>query len=95
MRRASSLFLVWLAVWPLVMIGLTLVERFALHWPLPLRTLLLTAVLVPLISFVITPVTTHAIAKWDLRPSKRTVDAKSPLRSVSEAPTLLPKEHIK
>lgn len=55
MRPALRIFLVWLAVWPLVMVGLAVLRAIGPEWPMPLRTLVLTGVLVPLISLGIAP----------------------------------------
>ncbi|WP_299397012.1 hypothetical protein [Pelagibius sp.] len=53
--RARGAFLTWAAIWPLIT-GLLLVgDPLLAALPLPLRTLVLTAILVPLMSFVVMP----------------------------------------
>ncbi|KRS14723.1 hypothetical protein XM53_03235 [Roseovarius atlanticus] len=59
MRRVLRIFLVWLVVWPLVMAGLAALRMVAPDWPMTLRTLVLTGVLVPAISLAITPAVTR------------------------------------
>ncbi len=62
MRRVLRIFLVWLVVWPLVMTGLVILRTIGPHWPMAVRTLVLTGVLVPLISLGITPLVAWLIA---------------------------------
>ena len=52
LRRA---LLTWIAIWPLITALLLLGEPYLAGLPLPLRTLVLTAILVPLMSFVVMP----------------------------------------
>lgn len=59
------LFLVWLAVWPLVMSGLVCLEHLASSWPFALRTLVLTALMVPMITFVVTPLARRVMSRLD------------------------------
>ncbi len=54
-RPARSALLTWVAIWPLITALLILGEPVLAALPLPLRTLLLTGVLVPLMSFVVMP----------------------------------------
>ena len=54
-RPARSALLTWIAIWPLITALLTLGEPVLAALPLPLRTLLLTGVLVPLMSFIVMP----------------------------------------
>lgn len=54
-KHIRGAFLTWIAIWPLIT-GLLLVgEPLLAALPLPLRTLVLTAILVPLMSFVVMP----------------------------------------
>jgi hypothetical protein len=48
--------MVWLAIYPAITFLLWLAGPQIASWPLPLRTLLITAVLVPLMVFVLLPV---------------------------------------
>ena len=54
-RRYRPVLLTWLAIWPLITLLLLFGEPLLSQLPLPLRTLVLTAVLVPLMSFVVMP----------------------------------------
>ena len=54
-RTARSALLTWIAIWPLITALLILGDPLLAALPLPLRTLLLTGVLVPLMSFVVMP----------------------------------------
>lgn len=54
--------LVWLWVWPLVTGALMGFRNLAVAVPMPLQTLALTALLVPLISLVLAPAM-HLVAK--------------------------------
>lgn len=47
--------LTWLAIFPLVAIGLTVMSTFAGEWHPVLRALVLTAVVVPLAVYVVVP----------------------------------------
>ncbi|MBY5989365.1 hypothetical protein [Roseovarius atlanticus] len=69
MRRVLRIFLVWLVVWPLVMAGLVILRTIGPDWPMALRTLVLTGVLVPLIALGITPVVAWLISRlhWQER----------------------------
>ena len=53
--RLRQALLTWLAIWPAITTLLLLGEPLLSPLPLPLRTLALTAVLVPLMTFVIMP----------------------------------------
>ena len=54
-RRYRPVLLNWVAIWPLITLLLLLGEPLLSHLPLPLRTLALTGVLVPLMSFFVMP----------------------------------------
>lgn len=60
--------LVWLVVWPLVTGMLMLLGLIASDLALGLRTLILTAILVPLISLLLAPamqrLATHLMKEW-------------------------------
>jgi antibiotic biosynthesis monooxygenase (ABM) superfamily enzyme len=65
---------VWLAIYPAITFLLWLIGPQIASWPLPLRTLLVTAVLVPLMVFVLLPVIQRLLAQW-LRPRDRAVSS--------------------
>jgi antibiotic biosynthesis monooxygenase (ABM) superfamily enzyme len=55
---------VWLAIYPTITLVLELSGPLIGDWPLPLRTLALTAVVVPLMVFVLLPLLQRAFAGW-------------------------------
>ncbi|MBX2925727.1 MAG: NAD-dependent epimerase/dehydratase family protein [Chitinophagaceae bacterium] len=57
-------FLTWLAIYPIITILLWLFGEYLLQIPLPLRTLVLTLVLVPLLSYVVLPFYNKIFSKW-------------------------------
>ncbi|MDQ3849178.1 MAG: hypothetical protein M3296_00980 [Actinomycetota bacterium] len=57
--------LTWLAIYPAITLVLWLFEPLGLlDLPLPLRTLILTAVLVPVMVFVLMPALTRLLRGW-------------------------------
>lgn len=48
-------FLTWLAIFPLVTIGMTILAPVTEHWPIVLRALVLTAVVVPTAVYLAMP----------------------------------------
>ena len=69
-RRAGSpprhrfALLVWIAIYPTITLLLELGGPLINDWPLPLRTLALTAVAVPLMVFVLLPALQRALGGW-------------------------------
>ena len=63
--------LVWLAIYPSLTVILWLVGPAIREWPVALRTLLLTIVIVPLMVFVLLPVLHRLLGPWARRPSGR------------------------
>ncbi|MGL5860690.1 MAG: hypothetical protein ACRCY9_05480 [Phycicoccus sp.] len=55
-RRA---LIVWVAVYPTITLVLALLGPLVHHWPLPLQTLLVTAVVVPPVTYVLIPALTR------------------------------------
>lgn len=55
LRKAAFAFGVWLCVYPLVTALLIALRATGLNLPLPLQTLLATAVLVPIMMFGLVP----------------------------------------
>ena len=47
--------LTWLAIFPMVTLGMTAMAPFTAGWPMPLRALVLTAVVVPCAVYVVVP----------------------------------------
>ncbi|MBT33137.1 hypothetical protein [Chondrinema litorale] len=57
-------FISWLAIYPLITILLWLLGDLLIILPLPLRTLLLTALLVPAMSYVVIPFYSKLFKNW-------------------------------
>ncbi|BES69361.1 hypothetical protein RE428_03790 [Marinobacter nanhaiticus D15-8W] len=57
------LFLVWLVVWPLVILGLMSLEALLPDLPFVLQTMVLTAVLVPTIAIVVSPLAGYLVSR--------------------------------
>ena len=62
--RHRSALLVWIAIYPTITLLLELGGPLINDWPLPLRTLALTAVAVPLMVFVLLPALQRVLAGW-------------------------------
>ena len=62
--RHRFALLVWLAIYPTITLLLELGGPIINDWPLPLRTLALTATAVPLMVFVLLPALQRAFAGW-------------------------------
>jgi antibiotic biosynthesis monooxygenase (ABM) superfamily enzyme len=56
--------LVWIAIYPTITLLLELGGPVINDWPLPLRTLALTGIAVPLMVFVLLPALQRAFAGW-------------------------------
>jgi uncharacterized protein len=64
LHRAKLALLSWLALWPLLTVILKLIgPALSSQW-LPIRTLVLTAILVPTMSFVVMPRLTKLLGQW-------------------------------
>jgi antibiotic biosynthesis monooxygenase (ABM) superfamily enzyme len=62
--RHRFALLVWIAIYPTITLLLELGGPLMADWPLPLRTLALTAIAVPLMVFVLLPTLQRAFAGW-------------------------------
>ena len=62
--RYRQALIVWLAIYPTITLLLELGGPVINDWPLPLRTLALTAVAVPLMVFVLLPTLQRALGGW-------------------------------
>jgi antibiotic biosynthesis monooxygenase (ABM) superfamily enzyme len=67
-QRWKLAILIWLAIYPTLTLVLWLVGPEIQDWPLALRTLLITVVLVPVMVFVLLPALQHVLGRW-MRPS--------------------------
>ncbi|MEY4834342.1 MAG: hypothetical protein RI980_457 [Bacteroidota bacterium] len=56
--------LVWLAIYPTITLVSFLIGDLIKKWPLPLKTLVMTGILVPLMVFVLLPVLRKLLGKW-------------------------------
>ena len=56
--------MVWAAIYPTITITLFLIGPYVKDFPLPLRTLTLTLIMVPLMVFVLMPFLQKLLAKW-------------------------------
>lgn len=56
--------LVWLAIYPLVTVLFLLLGDFLLQFPLPVRTLFLTLIAVPIMAYLILPFYHKVFDKW-------------------------------
>lgn len=57
-------FLTWLAIYPVITLIFILFGNLLIQLPLALRTLVLTLILVPLLSYVLLPLLFRIFAKW-------------------------------
>lgn len=57
-------FLSWLAIYPIITLLLWLLGEYLVKIPLVFRTLLLTLILVPLLSYMIIPFLNNVFSKW-------------------------------
>lgn len=53
--KILSILLSWAVVWPMITLLLFTTEGLMGSWPLPIRTLAITAIMVPAISFLVAP----------------------------------------
>ena len=57
-------FLIWLAIYPLVTLLFYLLGNILMPFPLPVRTLILTLIAVPVMAYVILPFYNKIFHKW-------------------------------
>jgi antibiotic biosynthesis monooxygenase (ABM) superfamily enzyme len=65
--RWKTSVLIWLGIYPALTLVIWLVGPSIQDWPLPVRTLVMTAVLVPLMVYVLLPILNRLLATW-IRP---------------------------
>jgi hypothetical protein len=63
-RRSKQAILTWVAVYPSLTLVLAVLNPLMESWPLWLRTLLVTVLLVPVVVWVILPVLTRVVGDW-------------------------------
>jgi uncharacterized protein len=62
--RYKMALVTWLAVFPAITLVLLALTPVVSGWPLPLRTLLLTVILVPALTWVVMPRLTRLLRRW-------------------------------
>lgn len=66
-------FLTWLAIFPLVTLGMTAISPLTENWPIVLRALVLTAIVVPVAVYLAMPQLLRAHGSLARRRARRTV----------------------
>lgn len=56
--------MVWLAIYPTITLVTFLIGDYIKQLPLPLKTLLLTGILVPLMVFILLPLLRNLLGNW-------------------------------
>jgi antibiotic biosynthesis monooxygenase (ABM) superfamily enzyme len=62
--RYKLALITWLGVYPFLTVTLALLGPMMETWPLPLRTLLVTLLLVPLLVYIVFPLLNRAFRGW-------------------------------
>ncbi len=62
--KHKQVFILWLAIYPLITLILFLFDEHLMRFVLPVRTLMLTVVIVPVMAYVITPFYYKLFANW-------------------------------
>ncbi len=63
-NKHKQVFLIWLAIYPLITILFYLLGGYLLRFPLMVRTLILTLIAVPLAAYFILPIYYRIFDKW-------------------------------
>jgi antibiotic biosynthesis monooxygenase (ABM) superfamily enzyme len=71
--RWKTAVVVWLAIYPTITLVLWLAGPSIASWPLGLRTLAITVVVVPLMVYVLIPVFQRLLRPWLRPPRQQTV----------------------
>jgi antibiotic biosynthesis monooxygenase (ABM) superfamily enzyme len=56
--------LIWLAIYPLITIIFIVFGEYLIQFPVPVRTLMVTVIVVPLMVYIILPFYNKVFAKW-------------------------------
>ncbi len=62
--KHKRVFLIWLAIYPLITVLFYLLGDYLLRYPLMIRTLVLTLIAVPLAAYIILPFYYRIFHKW-------------------------------
>ena len=62
--RYKLAIVTWIGVYPIITVLLAVLGPAAATWPLPLRTLLLTALMVPTMVWLVIPAVTRVFRGW-------------------------------
>ena len=57
-------FLIWMAIYPLITILFLVLGDYLVHYPVAVRTLVLTAIAVPTVVYLILPFYEKLFTKW-------------------------------
>lgn len=63
-KKWKTALVIWIAIYPALTLLITLFGEYLILLPLPLRTLVMTAVLVPLLVFVLVPALHKVLGGW-------------------------------
>jgi antibiotic biosynthesis monooxygenase (ABM) superfamily enzyme len=63
-EKHKRAFLIWLAIYPLITILFLLMGDFLVQFPVPVRTLILTLIAVPMVVYIILPIYSKLFHKW-------------------------------
>jgi len=70
-NKHKHAFLIWLAIYPLITMLFFLLGDFLSTYPLAVRTLILTAVAVPVVYYLILPLYNIVFRHWLIKPTKK------------------------
>jgi antibiotic biosynthesis monooxygenase (ABM) superfamily enzyme len=79
--RYKLALLTWAGAYAVITLILTLLGPAMAAWPLPLRTLLLSALMAPAMTWLVIPVLTRLFRRW-LGPRRSLADRRLPRRCV-------------
>jgi uncharacterized protein len=63
-QRWKMAVIIWMGIYPTTTLVLWLMSPFITEFPLPIKTLCLTLVVVPIMAFTILPMLTKAFRRW-------------------------------
>lgn len=63
-KKWKTALVIWIAIYPALTLLITRFGEYLILLPLPLRTLVMTAVLVPLLVFVLVPALHKVLGGW-------------------------------